>query len=40
MKHIKEMFLGELAAYVCTHLEKNGIQCVLTGGASDGFCRS
>ena len=33
MKHIKEMSLGELAAYVCTHLQKNGIHCVLTGGA-------
>jgi len=33
VKRIKEMSLGELAAYVCTHLEKNGIHCVLTGGA-------
>ncbi|MCD6117931.1 hypothetical protein J7K93_13020 [bacterium] len=33
MKHIKEMSLGELAAYICTHLQKNGIHCVLTGGA-------
>ena len=33
MKPIKEMSLGELAAYVCTHLQKKGIHCVLTGGA-------
>ena len=33
MKQIKEMSLGELAAYVCTHLQENGIHCVLTGGA-------
>ena len=33
MKLIKEMSLGELAAYVCTHLQKNSIHCVLTGGA-------
>lgn len=33
MKQVKEMSLGELAAYVCTHLRKNGIRCVLTGGA-------
>ena len=33
MKQIKEMSLGELAAYVCTHLKRNGIHCVLTGGA-------
>jgi hypothetical protein len=33
MKQIKEMSIGELAAYVCTHLRENGIHCVLTGGA-------
>jgi len=33
MKPIKEMTLGELAAYVCTHLKMNGIPCVLSGGA-------
>lgn len=33
MKPIKEMSLGELAAYVCTHLKSNGIFCVLSGGA-------
>ena len=27
------MSLGELAAYVCTHLHENDIHCVLTGGA-------
>ena len=32
MKLVKNMSLGELAAYICTYLEKNGIQCVLTGG--------
>lgn len=33
MKSIKSMSLGELAAYVCSHLEKNGIHVVLSGGA-------
>ena len=33
MKPIKDMNLGELAAYVCTHLKENGTSCVLTGGA-------
>lgn len=33
MKPIKDMTLGELAAYVCTHLKVNGIPCVLSGGA-------
>lgn len=33
MKRIKNMNLAELAAYICTHLMKNGIKCVLTGGA-------
>ena len=33
MKPIKDMSLGELAAYVCTHLKMNGIPCVLSGGA-------
>ena len=33
MKPIKEMSIGELAAFVWSHLEKNGIHCVLTGGA-------
>lgn len=32
MKPVKEMSLGELAAYVCTHLQKYGIHCVLSGG--------
>lgn len=30
---IKEMTLGELAAYVCTHLRNRGINVVLSGGA-------
>ena len=33
MKLIKEMSLGELAAFVNTQIKKNGIDCVLTGGA-------
>jgi hypothetical protein len=33
MKPVKKMSLGELAAFVCTHLRKYGIQCVMTGGA-------
>jgi len=33
MKQIKNMDIKELAAYVYTHLSKNGIQCVLSGGA-------
>lgn len=33
MKAIKDMALGELAAYICTHLRMNGIPCVLSGGA-------
>ena len=33
MKPIQEMSIGELAAYVWLHLDKNGIHCVLTGGA-------
>ena len=27
------MSLGELAAFICTHLQKHDIHCVLTGGA-------
>lgn len=33
MKPIKDMSLGELAAFICTYLFENGIKCVLTGGA-------
>lgn len=33
MKRMDEMSLGELAAYICTHLSKNDIHCVLSGGA-------
>ena len=32
MKGISEMSLGELAAYVCSHLENRGIHVVLSGG--------
>ncbi|MBN1781380.1 hypothetical protein JW948_09665 [bacterium] len=33
MKPVRDMSVGELAAFVCTHLEINGIHCMLTGGA-------
>ena len=33
MKKIAEMSIGELAAFVCSHLQKHGIRVVLTGGA-------
>lgn len=33
MKPIVEMNIGELAAYVCSHLAKQGIEVVLSGGA-------
>lgn len=33
MIQIKEMSIGELAAFVCSHLLSSGIKCVLTGGA-------
>ena len=32
MKKIAEMSIGELAAFVCSHLQKHGIEVVLTGG--------
>ncbi len=32
MKSIKNMSMAELAAYVCSALEKNGIETVLSGG--------
>jgi len=32
MKAIAQMSLGELAAYVCTHLDNRGIRVVLSGG--------
>ncbi len=32
MKVIAEMTLGELAAYVCSHLDSRGIRVVLSGG--------
>lgn len=34
MKPIKDMTQLELGAFVCTHLEKKGIDVVLSGGAS------
>jgi len=33
MKTIKEMDRTELAAFICTHLEKHGIEVTLTGGS-------
>ncbi len=33
MKQIGQMNIGELAAYVCSHLESRGIRVVLTGGS-------
>ena len=30
---LQNMTLAELAAYICSHLLKNGIKCVLSGGA-------
>jgi len=32
MKAVSRMSLGELAAFVCSHLESQGIQVVLSGG--------
>ena len=34
MKSINKMTLGELAAFIDSHLRKNGINVVLSGGAS------
>lgn len=33
MKAVAQMTLGELAAYVCSHLDSRGIRVVLSGGA-------
>jgi hypothetical protein len=33
MKPIQNMTIGELAAFVCTHLKSKQIPCVLSGGA-------
>jgi len=33
MKSIADMSLGEIAAFVCSHLRKHGINVVLSGGA-------
>jgi len=32
LKEIAKMSIGELAAFVCSHLQKQGIEVVLTGG--------
>lgn len=32
MKKIAEMSIGELAAFVCSHLQSHGVEVVLTGG--------
>ena len=32
MKAISQMSMGELAAYVCSHLDGRGIKVVLSGG--------
>ncbi len=32
MKEIHAMSMGEMAAFVCSHLQKNGINVVLSGG--------
>ena len=32
MKKIRAMTMGELAAFVCSHLQRNGIDVVLSGG--------
>ena len=36
MKAVSQMSLGELAAYVSSHLESKGIQVVLSGGGFVG----
>lgn len=33
MKTIQEMTLSELAAFICSYLQRNGVICVLSGGA-------
>lgn len=33
MKKISQMTIGELAAFICNHLEKKGINVTLSGGA-------
>jgi hypothetical protein len=32
VKEIRAMTMGELAAFVCSHLQRNGIDVVLSGG--------
>jgi len=34
MNHLKDMTIGELGAFICSYLNRNGLDCVLTGGAS------
>ena len=33
MKPVKEMSVGELAAFISTHLEEHGVEVVLSGGS-------
>jgi len=33
MKKVSDMTRTELAAFVCTHLQKHGIEVTLTGGS-------
>jgi hypothetical protein len=33
LKPVKEMTVGELAAFIASHLEKHGIEVVLSGGS-------
>jgi len=33
VKPIKDMSIGELAAFICSHLRRNGIEAVLSGGS-------
>ena len=33
MKSIKDMSIGELAAFISSHLKRNGIDVVLSGGS-------
>jgi len=40
MKQIKNMSQPELAAYIQTHLQKEGINVVLSGGSAVSFYAS
>jgi hypothetical protein len=33
VKPVKEMSVGELAAFISTHLKENGLEVVLSGGS-------